>query len=205
MSTADRHRALAWRKDDPYGTEFADVALWDDHLSAVGVAIGSDPIPYRLDYALETGARFVTEHANVITRGDGWSRELDLVRADGGNWKADVRSEGRVELPAPGGDLSSFTDALDIDLGLSPLFNSMPVLRHDLHANAGTTDFLMAWISVPDLQIHPSRQRYTFVGAAPHARTVRFESIGQDEDFMAEVVFDDDGLVVDYPGIAHRL
>ena len=205
MSTPDRRRALAWRKDDPYGTEFADVALWDDHLSAVGVAIGSDPIPYRLDYALETGARFVTEHANVTTRGDGWSREVDLVRTGGGNWKAAVRSEGHVELPAAGGDLSSFTDALDLDLGLSPLFNSMPVLRHDLHANAGTTDFLMAWISVPDLRIHPSPQRYTFVRAAPNARTVLFESIGQDEDFVAEVVFDDDGLVVDYPGIARRL
>jgi hypothetical protein len=205
MSTPDRRRALAWRKDDPHGTEFADVALWDDHLSAVGVAIGSDRIAYRLDYALETAAGFVTEHANITTRGDGWSRELDLVRTGGGHWKAAVRSEGHVGLPAPGGDLSSFTDALDLDLGSSPLFNSMPVLRHDLHANAGTTDFLMVWISVPDLQIHPSRQRYTFLGAAPNARTVLFESVGQDEDFMAELVFDDDGLVVDYPGIARRL
>jgi hypothetical protein len=127
------------------------------------------------------------------------------VRAARGTWNVVVRSEGHVDLPAPGGDVSSFTDALDLDLGLSPLFNSMPVLRHDLHARAGTAEFLMAWISVPDLQLHRSPQRYTFVRATPNARTVLFESIGPDEDFAAEIIFDDDGLVIDYPGIARRI
>jgi hypothetical protein len=31
---------------------------------------------------------------------------------------------------------------------------------------------------------------------------VRFESVGEGEDFVADVVFDADGLVLDYPGIA---
>jgi len=57
----------------------------------------------------------------------------------------------------------------------------------------------MAWVSVPDLAVYPSRQRYTFVRheATPHV--VRFESL--DSSFIAEIVFDDDGLVLDYPGI----
>jgi hypothetical protein len=93
----------------------------------------------------------------------------------------------------------------DPDLGLSPLFNSMPVLRHGIHPRETSVDFLMVWISVPDLQVHPSPQRYTHLGSAgPDAHRVRFESLAND-GFMAEVMFDRDGLVTDYPGIARRI
>ncbi|MFJ5994815.1 putative glycolipid-binding domain-containing protein [Streptomyces sp. NPDC092370] len=37
----------------------------------------------------------------------------------------------------------------------------MPVLRHGLRRTPGERDFLMAWVSVPDLTVRPSRQTYT--------------------------------------------
>jgi len=61
----------------------------------------------------------------------------------------------------------------------------------------------MAWISVPDLSIIPSRQRYTFVRTDDLVSVVRYESASR--DFTADIVFDEDGLVVEYPGIGHRL
>jgi hypothetical protein len=61
----------------------------------------------------------------------------------------------------------------------------------------------MAWVSVPDLAVRLSRQRYTFVRREARMRIVRFESL--DSAFVAEVGFDDDGLVVDYPGMARRV
>lgn len=36
-------------------------------------------------------------------------------------------------------------------------------------------------------------------------RLIRFEAVGDGEDFVADVVFDADGLVLDYPGIATRI
>jgi hypothetical protein len=48
-----------------------------------------------------------------------------------------------------------------------------------------------------------SAQRYTFVEESTEGRLVRFEAI--DADFVADVVFDERGLVVDYPGIARRI
>jgi hypothetical protein len=36
---------------------------------------------------------------------------------------------------------------------VSPLFNSMPVLRHALHDGGTADDFVMVWISVPALAI----------------------------------------------------
>lgn len=51
-------RAIVWVKDDPFGVEFAEIEITARRLTASGVAIGSAPLPYRLDYELETGAEF---------------------------------------------------------------------------------------------------------------------------------------------------
>lgn len=201
MSTTKR--AIGWAKEEPFGVEFADVVLTSERLSAVGIAIGTEPVPYRLDYTLETGAGFVTSRLLVRTGGEGWVRTLDLRRISSGSWRATAKAEGDAALSPPGGDVAPLAGALDCDLGLSPLTNSMPVLRHALLQGGGPVDFRMAWISVPDLQVHPSGQRYTFVRGELDASVIRYEAT--DGDFAAELTFDHDGIVVDYPGIGRRL
>jgi uncharacterized protein len=183
----ERLRAVAWAKDDPPGMELAEVRLAGSELGASGVAIGSDPVPYRLDYSLVTGHGFVTTVLRIEARGEGLHNMLELSRSEAGRWS----SNGR-ELP-------NLDDALDCDIGLSPLTNSMPVLRHRLLAETRPVELLMAWVSVPDLSVHASPQRYTGLGD----RVVRFDSL--DDPFTADITFDDDGLVVNYPGIGRRL
>jgi hypothetical protein len=184
---SERLRAVAWTKDDPTGMELAEVRLTDSSLAASGIAIGSDPVPYRLDYELETAEDFVTARLRVEARGDSLHETLDLRRSPEGRWSANGR-----ELPG-------LDSVLDCDLGLSPLTNSMPVLRHGLLRDTASLDFVMAWVSVPDLAIHADGQRYTGLGGG----VVRFESL--DGTFTADIVFDEDGLVLDYPGIARRV
>jgi len=193
-------RAVAWIKEE--GAEFADVLIAGERLTATGVAIGADPIGYRLDYKLETDYGFFTLGLLVTARGTGWSRTLDLRRNRRGRWSVRTKSDGDTELPPPGGDASLFAEALDCDLGLSPLTNSMPVLRHGLLRGGGPIDLLMARVSVPDLGVRASRQRYTFVRTGSAGAVVRYESL--DSDFAADITFDQDGLVVDYPGLARR-
>ncbi|OLB97326.1 MAG: hypothetical protein AUI15_12665 [Actinobacteria bacterium 13_2_20CM_2_66_6] len=196
-------RSIAWVKDDQQGAEFADVMIIRGRLTAVGTAIGFDPIPYRLDYKLETRGRFVTSGLLVNARGEGWSRRLDLRRLWSGRWTARTKVRGEVDLPAPGGDMSAFKTALDCDLALSPLTNTMPVLRHGLLSGGGPVDLVMAWVSVPDLAVHVSPQRYTFIRREGDRSIVRYESGSR--DFVAELVFDSDGFVIAYPGIGHRI
>jgi uncharacterized protein len=220
-----RQRSIAWEKDDAAGAEFADVTLADDALSASGVAIGGEPVAYRLDYTLGTLPGFVTARLDMTARGEGWRRTLDLRRDGAGAWTASVTADGEPpdSLEPPGGRaeaagggaqgagpagsphrLPRLEGALDCDLGLSPLTNSMPALRHRLLREDGSVDLLMAWVSVPDLTVHPSRQRYTAMRDLPGGnRLIRFESL--DSTFTAELTFDGDGLVVDYPGIGRRL
>jgi hypothetical protein len=189
-----------WAKDQPFGAELADVTVRNGTLSATGVAIGTEPCPYRLGYQLTTAAGYVTARLVVRTEGPGWRRALVLERAASGAWSCITEAEGQLDRPPPGGDLHPVAGALDCDLGLSPLTNSMPVLRHRLHEGGGPVDFLMVWVAVPELAVSPSRQRYAFVRREGRTRVVRFE--GLDGDFVADIAFDDQGVVLDYPGIA---
>jgi hypothetical protein len=86
---------------------------------------------------------------------------------------------------------------LDLDLGFSPLFNSLPVLRDRLHEGGEARDYTMAWVGVPDLKVSESRQRYIPL----EAHVVRFRS----GTFSADIEFDADGFVVRYPGLAERV
>jgi uncharacterized protein len=192
-----------WTTDRPHGTELADVSVGGDMLSATGVAIGTDPVPYRLDYQLTTVDRYVTARLIVSAQGQGWRRILELERAASGAWSCRTDAEGTTSLPLPGGDPAALAGALDCDLARSPLTNSMPVLRHGLHEGGGPVDFLMSWVSVPDLAVRASRQRYTFVRQDPGVRIVRYESLGG--TFAADISFDHHGVVLDYPGIARHV
>jgi len=200
----DAHVVRVWSKEEPFlGAELVDVTVGDSGLSAQGSAIGTSPFPYHLQYDLTTVEPFVTSVLEVRTEGKDWSRRLELRRAPDGSWSFEVESEGAPDLPVSGGNLEPVAEALDCDLGLSPLTNSMPILRHRLHEGGGPVDFLMAWVSVPDLAVHPSRQRYTFLRREQDARIVRYESRGG--DFVADLRVDDEGLVIDYPRLARRI
>lgn len=195
--------SVAWVKDDPVGVEFAEVQIGDDQLAAAGVAIGSGPAPYRLDYRLETEAGFVTSRLRVASRGQGWRRTLDLRRSVSGAWEAERVAEGQALPETPGDEPGLLAGALDCDLGFSPLTNSMPVLRHGLLAGGGPVELLMAWVSVPELGVYRSRQRYSFVRADAGRTLIRYEAV--DGTFTADISFDARGLVLDYPGIGRRL
>jgi hypothetical protein len=196
-------RRLAWIKEQRYGLEFADVRLSRQRLAATGVAIGAEPLPYRLDYRLETRRGFLTARLRVTTRGEGWQRALDLRRSPAGSWSVEAQAAGEAPLSPPGGAGAALSGALDCDLGLSPLTNSMPVLRHRLLEGGGALDFEMAWVSVPDLAVQAAGQRYTFLRRERERTVIRYENA--DGSFQSDLVFDADGLVLDYPQLARRL
>jgi hypothetical protein len=89
-------------------------------------------------------------------------------------------------------------DGLDFfDLGNSPLFNSLPVLRDGLLSAGEARDYVMRWVSVPELEVDESAQRYEPLEGG----IVRFRS----GTFVADIEFDADGFVVRYPELAKRI
>jgi hypothetical protein len=137
------------------------------------------------------------EVAHVELRGDG---ELVATGTQiGAVYELRYRLEpGRLALEVVGqASLDvELGDADFFDLGWSPLFNSLPVLRDGLLEPGPPRDYVMRWIDVPSLEISRSEQRYDPRGDG----VVRFTA----GDFAADITFDEDGFVVDYPGIARR-
>jgi uncharacterized protein len=141
-----------------------------------------------LTYDLETTDDYVTKRLRVVAQGAGETRRLDLRRSAAG-WTVDG-------VPRP-----ELAEALDCDLGLCPLTNTMPILRHGLHEESGRHRFLMAFVDVPDLVVRPSWQTYTHLGVESDGARVRYES----DDFSSDLLVDSEGLVVDYPQLATRI
>ena len=101
----------------------------------------------------------------------------------------DLVGERSLEVDLAGADF--------FDLGWSPLFNSLPVLRDDLLTGGPARAYEMRWVDVPSLQVERSQQRYEPLGG----NVVRFSA----GTFSADIAFDDAGFVVDYPGLARRV
>jgi len=196
-------RLLIWSGLGTWRAEAAAVELGADSLRAEGTQLGLEPLSYRLDYELEVASGWITRRLLVRARGAEWTRELELRHDGEGGWTAKSAADGDVGLPPPGGEVARVEGALDCDLGLCPLTNVMPVRRHELHLRPGGVDFLMAWVSVPDLGLHPSRQRYEHVGRRDDRTVVRY--VGEHRGFVGELELDGDGLVLLYPELACRV
>jgi hypothetical protein len=136
--------------------------------------------------------------------------EIARVELDGGELRAEgtqigiayelryVLDRSTLELEVVGGRTRKVeaTDADFVDLGYSPLTNTLPILRDGLLEGGEPRDYVMALVDVPSLQVARSEQRYE-----PFAPgLVRFRS----GDFTAMLELDDEGFVVRYPGLAVR-
>jgi uncharacterized protein len=173
-------RFLAWRGvDDEWRAEACTAELGADGLRATGVQLAA---AYRLDYQLRTTPDLLTEQLLLELHDAGGARSLDLRRCTDGAWAAEGTPQPQVE------------GALDCDLAFSPLTNFMPAAR----LSGEPVDHVMAWVSLPDLAVLRSGQRYEPLGE----RRVRYVSL--DDDFTAELELDEDGFVVSYPGLAER-
>jgi hypothetical protein len=174
-------RFLAWRgMDDEWRAEACTADLGPAGLHANGVQLAAG---YRVAYELRTTADLLTERLRLELNDADGTRSLDLRRSSDGAWTADGTPQPQAER------------ALDCDLAFSPLTNFMPAAR----LASEPVDHVMAWVSLPDLAVLRSGQRYEPLGG----RRVRYVSL--DDDFTAELELDEDGFVLDYPGLATRV
>src|SRR5690242_6384416 len=110
-----------WHNASPFHVEFAEVSIERDAMQASGVAIGVEPVGYRLEYVLSTTPGYVTRRLEVTSRGARWRRGLMLERSASGVWSCSAEAHGDPQLqsagpglpdagldvPNPGGDLGA--------------------------------------------------------------------------------------------------
>ncbi|HEY0001374.1 MAG TPA: putative glycolipid-binding domain-containing protein [Actinoplanes sp.] len=200
--------SLFWERKDTAGTEHALLDAGTG-LYAHGTATAVDPVAYTCHYELQTDPGWATAHLDVTAEGAGWSRSVRLELA-AGRWRATTAEQGNLDavLAASGHagaalpgieDPDLLYGVFDVDLSGSPLTNTLPIRRLRLQtAEVGVAHRLsVAWVLLPSLEVVQADQIYTPLGDG----RVRFAS----ETFSAELTVDDDGFVVDYPGLAKRI
>ena len=186
--------------DNPSIQNEARVQFHRTGLTASGTQVGEG---YEATWELSAVENWVTQNVEVNVVGDGWERHLELTRTEDGEWTSTTKESGTQPngLPSPGivqpADLET---ALDCDLGLCPLTNTMPIRRLGLlEEDVSKTPLIMAWIDMPSLQVIASDQYYSSIDS----HKVRYASGTRGVDVELEV--DEDGVVVHYPDMARRV
>jgi hypothetical protein len=92
---------------------------------------------------------------------------------------------------------AAFDSALDVDVVFSPFFNALPIRRTGLYQRAETLDVPVVYVRLPELTVELETISYASTGTAgidlksPVAETT--------------ITVDDDGFILDYPGLATRI
>ena len=144
--------------------------------------------PFRLVYELAWDEAWRLREARLLVRTEASTRSLHLETDGEGHWR---HSDGR-RVPELDG-------CIDIDVWPTPFTNTFPIRRAPL-AVGRQQEFLVAWITAPELTFHPTRQRYTRLAE----RLYLFENL-DGSGFRAELPVDEDGVVVDYEGVFRRI
>jgi hypothetical protein len=184
-------RAAAWSHlDARRGFEvvtFGRTATgWEVEGCTAAVEAGT---PWAVDYRISLDDAWRTRAAMVTSLSPLGRRAL-LLEADGqGRWRIDGR-------PA-----SELDGCLDVDLESSAMTNCFPMRRLALPvgAYAGAP---AAYARAPDLGVVRLEQTYRRM---PDDGARRFDYASPAFGFTCVLVFDETGLVVDYPGIAARV
>jgi uncharacterized protein len=181
-------RTVIWHRLDQPGTEYCACALEGKGATFEGYVIAAlDGRPIRVEYSVECDAAWATWDVWVRCYfADAPASTFKLERDDASRWKCiDLdRPADEVELPQVAG-------CIDVDLGISPATNTLPIRRLNL-AVGESAEVTAAWVRFPTLTIEPLHQRYTRLDTNRY----RYES---DTGFSAELIVDEMGLVIDYP------
>jgi uncharacterized protein len=180
---ADLPPFAAWRQRDAldgFEVVFPGAERIEGHATAVEAGEA-----WAVRYAIALDSRWRTRSAQVAARSTKGAHALTLEADGAGRWRIDG-------APAPHLD-----GCLDVDLEASALTNAFPVRRLAL-AVGEAADAPAAYVRALNLRVERLEQHYVRVGEREYDYTAPAF------DFAARLVYDEFGLVLEYPGIAER-
>jgi hypothetical protein len=154
----------------------------------VSAATPSGPA-FSASYDLVTDETGATKRLSLTMTLAERERQLSIARDEEGMWL--VRDHQNQTSRA------AFDGALDVDVVFSPFFNALPIRRTGLFQRAESLDVPVVYVRLPELTVELETISYASTGAAginlksPVAETT--------------ITVDDDGFILDYPGLATRI
>lgn len=159
-------------------------------IKAAGRIIGAhcaDHPAFSASYDLVTDENGVTRRLSMRTALAAGERQMSISRDDEGKWMVDNGNRHQR---------STFGGALDVDVVLSPFFNTLPIRRLGLHAESEDIQVPVVYVNLPDLGVHEASLTYSSGADGIHVLSPVSSS---------SVTVDADGFVLDYPGLAERI
>jgi uncharacterized protein len=192
MRMVDLPATAAWRHlDARVGFEVLflhcerDGYRFDGHSAAV-----EDGDTWSIRYAITLDPSWTTRRAHIIGESGQGAAEVRLERDATGGWLIDGSSAPQLD------------GCEDVDLEASAFTNAFPV--HRLALGVGErADAAAAWVRAPGLDVERLEQSYTRLDG--DRGQSRYDYAAPSLDFRAELVFDEFGLVLEYPGLAVRV
>jgi len=180
-----REIVARWREEDGEGVQHLVLRMDAAGVMAEAAALsGSGAAGFAAVFRIACDESWRVRRAEIGVIGGG----RVVLEADGtGHWRVD------------GSPLPTLDGALDIDLPITPFTNTLPIRRLGLREGE-SADIISAYVEMPSLSVTADPQRYTCLG---YRRLYRYES--RDSDFRRDITTDDEGLVIDYPGLFRRI
>lgn len=178
---------LFWRRTDVDGLERLELSIGDGGVRASSTVICLEAGGFRLDHHWQLDAE--------------WQAQLVIVE----RWSSQDHGVLRLERVGTGWHVNGnprpdLNGAEEPDLSVTPFCNTLPIRRTPQIVGEGLT-FDTAFIDGPALTVARSRQRYVRQGA----RNVRYVDLGLSSGFEADLLVDDDGLVLTYEHLFLRV
>jgi hypothetical protein len=179
-------RSVLWSRLDQPGLERCTLGVGTQGFTLEGTVVTSfDGVPAEGGYLVSTDPAWLTTDVSVTLILGDEAKEVALGAADG-SWSVD--GEARPDLDG----------CLDVDLGISPSTNTLPIRRLSLPVGA-SAELDAAWVKFPELTVERLAQRYTRLDD----QRWLYESIAS--GFRAQLQVDPDGMVIDYERIWRRV
>ena len=173
------------------GLEHLHLLQHDDGNVVDSVVIGMEnETPFRLWYEIHTDKDWRVQQCTLRLLGAS-NQEITLNADSKGHW-----------TDAAGVPLSALDRCIDVDISVTPFTNTLPIRRLSLQPGQ-SADLLVAYITVPMLEVRMMQQRYSCLEHRVDGGLYRYESLNS--GFTRDLLVDAQGLVIDYPGIWKRI
>ncbi len=187
-------RTVLWQRIDSPGSDWCALERKSDGWRLQGIVLAEvATVPVMVHYAVALDPDWSTRAVEIAMRsGDTIKpRELRLTVAPDQHWQ--IEREPSLDLSMPQDDPMALHGLTDVDLGITPATNTLPIRRLE-PAIGEAVAVTAAWVRFPELTIEPLPQRYIRLAE----RRYRYESAGG--AFVAEIEVDDLGMVTKYEG-----
>ena len=193
-ATAAWPAVLTWRSPDCTRMESARVVLAGGRIKAHGRIVAAatpDHPAFCASYDLITDDSGATKRLSINVSLPDRERQLSIARDEENMW---------LVTGYQGESRNSYDGALDVDMMLSPFFNTLPIRRLSLHQRAESVTLPVVYVYLPELTVSAAAISYNSPGPDSPDGIKLHSPVAE-----TTVVVDDDGFILDYPGLAVRI